>query len=103
MIAHAGSHDRRNVSSACPREVTAASPARQRQAARVANVGACGPPWRDPAHMSPKERLRELAALWAAAYRRWKGLDAVSDGEPSCAPRPRAAGAARARRGPTQR
>jgi hypothetical protein len=65
---------------------------------RTPAVAAHAAPWRDPGLMSPKERLLELAALLAAAYARAKGLDAVSRGEPSCV-RPRAAGAARARRG----
>jgi hypothetical protein len=69
--------------------------ARRTRTAEIPAVGACGPPWRDPAHMSPMERLAELAALLAAA---WKRLDVATGGEPSCV-RPRAPGAARARRG----
>jgi len=54
--------------------------------------------------MAPKERLRELAAILAMAYARWRRIPLAGSllVEPSC-DRPRAAGAARAHRGRTNR
>ena len=97
MIARA-SQQPANQASDELRGVPPRSRQRTRKLVRATHVAACAAPWREPAHLRPNERLRELAALWAAAYARWKALAAVSDGERACA-RPRAPGAARASRG----
>ena len=57
-------------------------------------------PARDPALMSHREILRELAALLATAFWRTRRIPLAGSplAEPSC-DRPRAPGAARARRG----
>jgi len=67
-------------------------------------AAALQPQLRDPGLMTPKERLRELAAILATAYARWRQIPLAGSpmNEPSC-DRPRAPGAARARRGQTQR